>query len=330
MLLKAGLSLRDALSIAQTVLDKPEPKRLIASLSQSVADGSSFSRAIDAMPDLFSPVYRGMVRIGERVGSLETVFERLVYYLKLRHRMREKLISALLYPIVVLVVSIAAMLLLVVVILPTMEESFIPIGGRAGESLELVFSRIRFAGFAFGSVLVVLVALPSLAAFARRATGPLAVAIDMTFLRLPWIGAFAVKARVLQLLFALETLISGGVPLDVALVESGGAVGDQTVRTLAERCAERIRTGMPLSRALDLESVLPNRVARWVQIGERTGNVTAVFAQLRSYYQAETERWSERFMVLIEPALMIFVGAGMILIVVGIVLPLLQAFGGLL
>lgn len=329
MLLGAGLSLRDALSIARTVLEKSRPSQLIAELSRRVFEGASFSQAIDAMPEFFSPVYRGMVRIGERVGSLETVFGRLVSYLKTRNSMREKLVSALLYPIIVLVVAAAALILLVVVILPTMEESFATFGGTATASLEVVFLRIRVIGFAAGALLILTVVLVVVAFIARRTNGAFAATIDTTWLRIPWIGSFAVKARVLQLLFALETLVSGGVPLDSALVESGVAVGDHALRAVAARCAERIRVGMPLSRALDMEPLLPGRIARWVRIGERTGNVATVFSQLRAYYQGENERWSERFMALIEPALMILVGLGMVLIIVGVVLPLLQAFGGL-
>ncbi|MCG8478411.1 MAG: type II secretion system F family protein, partial [Spirochaetales bacterium] len=254
-------------------------------------------------------------------------FGSLVHYLKARHSMREKLISALLYPIIVLIVAAAALVLLVVVILPAMEESF----GTFGEagSFEVVFTRIRATALVSGVLLLLTVALVAASAIARKIGGSVASALDRAWLRVPLIGPFAVKARILQLLFALETLVSGGVPLDAALVESGVAVGDHAMRGMARRCAERIRVGMPLSKALAMESVVPTRVARWVQIGERTGNVAAVFSQLRVYYQGENERWSERFMTLVEPALMVLVGAGMILMIVGVVLPLLQAFGGL-
>ena len=328
MLLGAGLSLRDALTVAQTVLEKPAPRRLITTLSQRVSDGASFSQAVDEMPDFFSPVYRGMVRIGERVGSLNTVFGSLVRYLKARHTMREKLISALLYPIIVLIVAAAALVLLVVVILPAMEESFGTFG--AAGSFEVVFNRIRATALVSSVLLLLAVTLVAVGTIARKIGGSVATALDTAWLRIPFIGPFAVKARILQLLFALETLVAGGVPLDAALVESGVAVGDHTMRGMAKRCAERIRVGMPLSKAFDIEAIVPKRVSRWVQIGERTGNVASVFSQLRIYYQGENERWSERFMTLVEPALMVLVGAGMILMIVGVVLPLLQAFGGLI
>lgn len=329
-LLTAGLSLKDALAISQTVLEKPGPRRLIAGLSQRVSDGSSFSQAVDAMPDFFPPVYRGIVRIGERVGSLESVFGRLVRYLKTRHLMREKLVSALLYPIIVLIVATGVMVVLAIVVLPRMEEAFGAFGGPAAEQLQTVFVRIRVIGIGFGSMLVLAAVFVGVVAVARRGGGAVAAAIDTAWLRLPLIGALAVNTRVLQLLFALETLTAGGVPLDMALAESGVAVGDHAIRNVARRCAERIRMGMPLSRALDMEALLPRRISLWVQIGERTGNISSVFSQLRAYYQEENERWSERFMSLIEPVLMIVVGIGVIGMIVGVVLPVFQAFGGLL
>jgi type II secretory pathway component PulF len=172
--------------------------------------------------------------------------------------------------------------------------------------------------------------LAAIVLLAPRLPGAFAARVDAATLGLPWAGPTLARARVLQLLFALETLSGGGVPVDTALVEAGNAVGDHAVSAAARRTAERVRLGMPLAPAFRAEPVIPERVCAWVGIGERTGDVTAVFSRLRSYLQAESERAGERFMTLIEPTLMIVVGAGMVALIAGVVLPVFAAFGGAL
>ena len=155
--LGAGLSLKDALEVAQTVFTRGEGNQLITLLREKLARGDSFSQALESAGAGFPPFYTGMVRIGERIGSLDQVFGRLSTYLKEEKSLRDRFSSALIYPAIVLGVAVLSGIFIVTVLFPRLREIFSELGPGAAGNVAGVMSglatALSIAGIALGLVI---------------------------------------------------------------------------------------------------------------------------------------------------------------------------------
>jgi type IV pilus assembly protein PilC len=127
----------------------------------------------------------------------------------------------------------------------------------------------------------------------------------------------------------METLTGAGFAVEDALLEAGNVVENRALRSGIHQVREKILRGEALSAAFMENAVFPERLSRWVHIGEKSGNIEKAFAQLRSYYQSEVERWSTRFMNLIEPVLILSVGVIIFLFIIFFVMPIFTIYGSL-
>lgn len=335
LMIRAGLSVRDALDVAKSVFPESgrrrgEPRRLIDYLHRQLDAGAALSEALDRLGDSFPPVYLGLVRIGERVGTLEAVLSRLAAYLQDQKRMRDKIMGALAYPLLVLAVALVGTILVPVVVVPKAGELFNEVGAGLPQNLQGIVESAATALTTAVALLAALIGLLIAAGVIRRRGGRGRVALDRILLRLPGLGSFFAMRETANLTFALETLAESGVPVEEALREASLTVDNHAYREALEASASEVIRGALLSRALLARPVLPERLGRWVAIGERTGHVESVFKQLRLFYQADFEKWSMRVMNMVEPALIVAVGIVLLFLVLTFVVPLFSLYGTLM
>jgi type II secretory pathway component PulF len=330
LMLGSGLSLKDSLEVAETVCTRGKAAQLVTLLLEKIRKGSSFASALEAAGSSFPPVYRGMVRIGERIGSLDLVFPRLSSYLAEEKKMRERVAAALLYPAVVLGVAFMSAILIIVVLFPRLRDIFAQLGPGMGTKVESLMTSLT-------SVFAGAVALAAIAAFcavwamrARRHGGSSALRIDACALRLPLAGTFLLQRELLNFSFAMEALTAAGVGVEEALSESAGALRNSALKREIARIREHVMNGGHLSAAFARSTLFPARVARWVGIGERVGHVEKVFTQLRTYYQQEVEKWVTHLMTVIEPAIIVVLGILITLFVVVFIVPIFSLYGNVL
>ena len=157
----------------------------------------------------------------------------------------------------------------------------------------------------------------------------LAEILDRVVLRLPLVGRMRFLREMLNLLFALEMLTAGGFTVEDALAQAGEVVGNRAFRAALARVREAIVRGENLSAAFLANPVFTARVGRWIAVGERIGQVEQVFGQLRHHYQGEIEKWSTRFMNLVEPVLILTVGVVIFVIIIVVVMPIFSIYEGL-
>ncbi len=327
LMLGSGLSLKDSLEVAQTVADRGRGNELVTLLLERIRKGGSFAAALEGAGDSFPPVYRGMVKIGERIGSLEQVFPRLSAYLTDEKKLRDRIGGALMYPCIVLAMALASAVLIVAVFFPRMKEMFAQFGGEMAARIDALMRSLTAAFVALGILAALLVGAIVFMIVARRTGGPRAVAIDAFFLRVPLLRAFLVQRELLNFSFAMETLTASGVGVDDALMEAAEAVGNNAMKRDVALIRERVVKGEHLSAAFAASAVFPPRVSRWVGIGERVGHVEKVFGQLRSYYQQEVEKWITRIMSLIEPAIIVALAVMIVLFIVFFIIPIFSLYG---
>jgi type II secretory pathway component PulF len=271
-----------------------------------------------------------MIRVGYKAGSVERIFPRLGAYLRDQKKLREKTAAALAYPILVLILAVAGTIGLVLFVLPKMEAIF---GGFGGGQAETVRGNIALMEtvmlFLAGIILFLIIAAFIIKKISRRFPGA-GRRFDCLILRLPLIGGFFSSWETLNFSFAMEVLTSGGVSVEAALGEAGDVVSNSAYRGALREVREEVLNGMSLSRAFRGRGLFPPRLGRWIAIGESSGQTERIFSQVRSYFQEEIDRLTNRFLLLIEPALIALIGVVILLFVITVVLPLFSVYGNIL
>jgi type II secretory pathway component PulF len=330
MLLESGMDLREALHIETEIVSKGRLSSLIRELISEIDKGDNFSEAISRRKSTFSPLYSGMIRIGEKIGSLETVFHRLSSYLSDRKAFRDKMFGALAYPVLVLAIALIGTALIAFLLMPQIVNLFHELGGTAAKALE---NRMDIASSMFKTITILsLLVVTGIvgAAIARKQNEPFAAAVDKFLLSLPIAGKLLQSWDTLNFAFAMETLAKGGLPLETALSEAAMAVGNRAYRSAVLTIRESVLKGESLSLAISEQRALPDYLARWISVGERSGKTQTVFEQIRHYYQGEIDRISSRIVVFVEPALIVFVGLIILFLALTFVIPLFSLYGSVI
>jgi type II secretory pathway component PulF len=324
LLLESGLSIRDALE-SLAAMDGSATQGSNTTLGETllghIRRGASFAEAVD-MTEEFPPIYRGMIRVGNSVGSVEKIFPRLGAYLRDKKKLRDKISGALAYPALVLAVAFLGTLGLVFFVMPRMELIFAGFGGDAGNSIRKNAQTLELAL----GIPVFLAALLAAAAAALRKNS----VVDRLALSAPLAGKFILSWESFNFAFAMEVLTGGGIPVEDAILEAAELVSNGAYRRSLLQTRERVLNGGSLARAFFENPFCPPCMGHWSAIGERSGKTEQVFAQLRSYFQGELERRSSKFILLIEPAMIAVIGVVILALVAGILLPLFSVYGSIL
>ncbi|MFW6293722.1 MAG: type II secretion system F family protein [Spirochaetota bacterium] len=323
-LLGARLSLKDALDVAAHALERRPAGRLTRDLSATIRKGTSLSAALAEYERSFPRLYVGLVRVGERTGTLNVVIPQLATYLKARRALNDKVAAAAMYPLVVVAVGILAMIVVSVVVIPSVREMTGQIGTAAPAELELALERIGRMSVVFWIVAGTLAGAAVIVALLRRGEES-GVAVDRALLSLPAVGGYLRQSQIAQLMFGMEALTGSGIAVEDAIEQVRAVVSNKAIARDLDRIHERLNQGTRLSEALAEAQTIPARVTAWSRIGEHTGNIAGVFSQMRAYYDKEIERMAGRLTALVEPALIIAVGGAILFVVIRVVVPLFGA-----
>jgi type II secretory pathway component PulF len=327
LLLGAGLSLRDALEIVTLAGKKSGTGLLGKRLLDRIRRGASFAGAIQTMEDIFPPIYRGMIKVGDAAGSVERIFPRLSAYMRDQKKLRDKTAGALAYPVLILIVSILGAAGLAFFIIPKMETIFSGFGGNAVEKIHANIRSIKiFLTLLFSVILLVVFGLISLRGMAET-NKDLACFLDYQVLRIPVIGNFIASWETLNFTFAMEVLTGGGISVESAIEEAGKLVFNRAYRRSLSLVQDKVLNGGSLSLAFSEEKTFPPCMSQWISVGERSGKTEKIFSQIRSYFQDEIEQRISQFLLLIEPIMITAVGLIILGLVAGIILPLFSIYG---
>lgn len=330
ILMESGLSLKQAIQLCGSTRSNKELKDFLTALNEAIQKGTSFSEALEQWASSFGSLYLSLIRVGERSGDMQKVLARIVEFLQLRTSVQEKILSSLMYPVLVLGVAIIGLTMLLVFIVPVLVELASSMNQGAGNA----FSS-KVDGFQQGMVLS-LVLLSSLIILvitlwqlSRRKE-----AVRLILHRIYWtLPLLSQGSRILNMLFfsfAMETLLAAGYTLDTALGEAEATVGNQWFRKALERTRHSIVKGASFSKTLEAEPSMPENLVNWIHIGEKTGSMDTVFTQLRRYYHHELDKGSQRLMSLVEPVLILLIGFVILSLIQSIITPLFGMMGSLL
>lgn len=321
-LLPAGMPLARALATGATVApDRLRPA--LEGLRSRVERGDELAAALTEYPQLFSPLYVGVVRAGERSGSLDSAFERLAEHLEREQELRSKLTSMSIYPALLAAVGIAAVLILVLFVLPRFADLLLGSGAALPRTTAAIISFSLGAKEAWRELLLLPAAIAVFVVWLRNTeTGRSFAARVMV--RVPVAGAWRRQALAASFSRMVGELLAGGAPLLSALADSRDCMSDPVARQETERIRVRVREGSSLHAAIAERSVYPAMLAQLVTLGEEGGRLAEFLLKAAELLERRTERAVERMVALTEPIMIITFG----LLVAFVALALLQAIYG--
>jgi general secretion pathway protein F len=322
-LLTAGLPLERALSAVAEQTSRAAVRAVLHGLRSDIQQGHGLARALEAWPGVFSPLYRSLIDAGERSGNLDIVLARLSDYLEHRARARGKVVQALAYPCAVLLVALVVVTALMSYVVPQVVGVFV----QTRQSLPLLTRALMSASAwlrEWGIALPPLSGLLGFCAWRLWLAPRWRRRIERRLLRLPVVGSMVLALNTARMASTLAILVGGGVPLLAALATVRPLLSLSLLRDSLQDAADRVREGMPLSRALGTSGLFPPVLVHLVASGEASGTLAHMLERAAAEQQQDVERRLGTFSALLEPVMILFMGGFVLLIVLAIMLPIIE------
>jgi len=324
-LLNAGLGLIE--SIQALGNRQSAAAASLANVIERLRAGLPLSTSLGDHPALFPPLYIETVRAAEQTGALPEALARYVVYDRQVEDVRQKLVSALIYPALLLAVGLLVTLFLIGYVVPRFSGIYLELGRDMPWASSLLFSLgaviDRNPGATAGAVLSAIVGIVLVA---RSESARIRVARAM--LDAPFLGERLKTFRIARLYRTVSMLLRGGVPLVSALRMAAGIL-DRSARAALDAARGEVSEGIPLSAALERHGLTTGISIRMLQVGERSGDLGGLMEQAAVFHEQELARWVERSTRLFEPVLMMFIGLMIGAIVVLMYMPIFELAGSL-
>jgi type IV pilus assembly protein PilC len=291
-----------------------------------VESGQELSAAFEAHGDLFPRLYPSTLKAGERSGDLETVIRRFVRYLKLLLEARKRVVSALVYPAALVVLSAVMIGIMTVYVVPKFSVFY--------EDLEAELPMLTQITLGIGSffrdrwlLVVGITVVGSIALRQWLRTAGARIVVDRAKLGIPLLGGIFHRFAIGEFTRALATLLDGGLPLVPSLEISVGAVANAYVRSRLEPTIQLVREGKALHAALEESGVVDDLGLDMIKVGEATGALGTMLSNIADFVDQEVEIQLQRLLSLVEPFMLVFMGVIIALLLISVYLPMFSVMG---
>lgn len=306
-LIRAGLTIPDALALVADRPDNPRFTQLLRRVFEDVRGGTALSEACARHPEVFDSLYISALRTGEKTGDLRAVLARYQDYLRHRVALRKKVSRALAYPLFLLVALALILAVLFTFVLPRFVAMYADFGAQLPWATQVLLGLVQNLPI----VVIATVGLGTACWFAwRRFSGTAAgrLAIDRFKERIPYIGAIQREVAVAQLARSLGALLAGGTPLVEALRTVQGAISNRSYAERLKRATDLVSQGNGLAKAMREQTLMPQTAAKMIEVGEASGNLDNMLSEVAGFYEESLDNRLARLMTLIEPVLMLLMG----------------------
>lgn len=316
-LLEAGLPLDRALNILSEISEHAKMKETIQSLLKSIRSGISFSDSLQKHPDIFPRLYVNMIRAGEAGGLLVVILERLNEFLESSKELKDHIISAMIYPAILFVTGGISIIILLTFVLPRFSVIFAEIGNALPVSTQilLILSEIlKSYGWIF--LIMIISAWFILRNYISTDRGR----YKWDSLKLKLMNDIIKKLETARFCKTLGTLLSSGVPLLQALSNSREVIGNRVIALAIENVSKGAKEGRGISDPLTQAGVFPPLALSMIKVGEETGTLDQMLIRVAVIYEKNLKQAVKRFMALLEPIMILFMGLIIGFIVVSMLL----------
>lgn len=322
-LVKAALPLEDALRAVSEQSEKPAVQKIVTAVRARVTEGVTLAAALGEFPRVFPDIYRATVAAGEQSGRLDVVLERLADYTESRDQLRQRVIGALLYPIVLTIMCIAIIAGLLTYVVPKVVEVF-----ESGQNalpwmtqvLLLISDGLREYGLWMLLVLTIAAVL-----FKRWLRAPEArYRFDGWMLRLPLVGKLIRGFDTARFTRTLSILTGSAVPVLEGLRIAGAVISNRPMRAAVEEAAERIREGAPIGRSLAVSKLFPPMTVHLIASGEASGRLEEMLDRAATNQERELDGLLTALVGLLGPLMIVGMGVFVLAIVFAMLMPIFE------
>ncbi|UCU99839.1 type II secretion system F family protein [Acidovorax radicis] len=323
IMLRAGLALDNALRVLIDMSYKPSVAKLLQGVLDAVKGGTPLSRALTAHRELFGDFYINMIRSGEASGQMSAVLERLVEHMERQRALRESVVSATIYPAILLGVAVLSLVAMLGFVVPQFEKLFTDMG----DALPLPTQWVMALGHAFKSygLVIALVAFGVGSLLMRWFRSPRGRQWwQAQLLKMPLVGRLALKYELTLFSRSLGTLLGNGVPMLTALHIATETVGNTVLQQALASVAPIVKEGGKVVQAITSTGIFEPLAINLIRVGEETGRIGPMMLELAHILNREVEIGIKRLLTLVEPVLILVLGVLIAAIIVSILLGILS------
>lgn len=323
-MMKAGVPLVQAFDIVAEGLENANLRKLVLSIRDSVAAGTSFALSLSQHPKYFDDLFCNLVNSGEQSGALETMLDRIATYKEKSEKLKAKIKKALSYPIAVVVVAIVVTAILLIKVVPQFAETFSSFGAKLPAFTLFVLHLSELAQAYWLYALIGIGATGFLFKQAVRKSRKFAYAVDKYILKIPVIGQILYLSVMARFARTLSTTFAAGVPLIDALTSVAGAAGNRIYEEAIIQVRENVSTGIQLNTALKMTGIFPTLLIQMSAIGEESGSLDAMLDKVANYYEDAVDNMVDTLTSLLEPIIMSVLGVLVGGLLIAMYLPIFQ------
>ena len=319
-LIKAGLPILRALDLLADRATSPKLRPILTQIRDRVREGKSLSEAVTES-GVFSKVYATAILAGEKSGNLSGVLDYYIAYQKVSTGVKKKILAALVYPVLLIVVATIIVTYLVSFVIPKFAVLYRDLNvDLPGPTQFLVALTTDYRYVVLGIVAALALAAVGIFLWSRTEEG--GEAFDRMRFRLPIIGDTLLKFQVAQFSRTLATLLTGGTPLVAALQTASDALASRLIRSTVAQSTQMVREGESLHGALASRGVLPELALDMIEVGESSGALAPMLTSVAEFYEEEVGVRLSALVAVIEPVILIFMGALVAFILISLYLPI--------
>jgi type IV pilus assembly protein PilC len=330
-MISAGVPLARSLAALQSDSDSPYMREVLTGITKEVESGATLGDAFAKYPTVFSEVYVNMVRAGEEGGILDDILKRLATQVEQDASIRKKIKSAMTYPVVILTVTVIAFFGIMLFVVPKLGGIMKSLGGPNAKLPVYTQAMLNVSNFCTASTLgpipnmLFMISILAVAIFFGRRyikTDQGKYNFHLLLLKIPVVKTVVLKIAIARFSRTFASLMGAGVSVLDSLEVTGAAIGNKVIEKELKDAAKEVRNGKPLSEPIGRSKYFPPIVAQMLLVGEETGQIDTVLTKIADFYEEEVAVLIDGLASIIEPVMIIFLGAGVGLIAASVMGPI--------
>lgn len=319
-LVKAGLPILKALDLLADRAALPKMRPIVDDVRVRVRDGALLSDAVEAT-GMFPPVYSTALRAGEKSGDLPGVLDDYISYQRTTAGLKKKLISVMIYPVILIVVASCIVSYLVAYVIPQFAKLYSDLGNKLpGPTQFLLDVVVGYRAELIAAAAAVVFGVVFISLWSRTQSG--SIWVDRMTLKLPVAGDVWIKFQMAQFTRTLGTLLRGGTPLVAALSTAANAMKSRLVANSIDNASQRVREGATLHASLAETKMIPDLALDMIEVGEASGALAPMLSSVATFYEEESSMKIAALIAVIEPAILIVMAMLIFFILIALYLPL--------
>jgi type IV pilus assembly protein PilC len=326
VMLSSGVPLVQSLELLHEQEADSVLKRILGNSKDKIQSGSFLWEAFAMYPKVFEKVFISLIRAGERSGSIDVILKRVGKYMENSFRLKRLIKSSLMYPAMVVVITIVVVTVMLVFVIPKLEEMIVSSGGELPWLTQVIINMSHWMRSNFG-LLIVGVGLAAYLVRSYTNTNEGKVVLQRFLFRLPLFGNLIIRSGVAKFCRTMNTLISSGVPMVDALEVAKDSCEHVAFEDAVQEIKREVEGGSSFATAVVRQKVFPKMCSQMISVGESTGSLDKMLERVADFYEEEVETSVAGMMKMIEPLMLVFLGGAVGTMMIAMYLPIFQMAG---